>query len=128
MDYTRHAHKRMCQRNLSVDDIEFVIQHACPEYRTGVRFYHLLRKDLPPDLPGSSPYRRLVGTTVLVCHCECIITAYRNTNARKRDRRKQDYHLHECPYCGHKLADNYTEHPSPLTESITDLSYLHQDC
>ncbi len=98
--YTNHADKRMCQRNLSTEDIEFILKYACPRYRTGIRFYRLLKKDLPPNLPGSSPLRRLVGTTVLVCQCDCVITAYRNDQAHKRDRRKTAYDYRSCSSCG----------------------------
>lgn len=106
LHYTRHAYKRMCQRNLSDDDIDFIIRYADPEYRTGIRFYHLRRKDIPADIPGNSSYRRLVGTTVLVCHCECVITAYRNDRAHKRDRRKSNYDLRTCPVCGCVPGEN----------------------
>ncbi|MEL6152244.1 MAG: DUF4258 domain-containing protein [Chloroflexota bacterium] len=99
LHYTRHACSRMSQRNLKTDDVEFIIKHADAKYRTGVRFYRLRDKDLPDDLPGNSSYRRLVGTTVLVCHCECVITAYRNEQAHKKDRRKPDYDLRGCTDC-----------------------------
>ncbi len=106
LHYTNHAGKRMCQRNLSSDDVEFILKHACPQYRTGIRFYRLLKKDLPRDLEGNSPRRRLVGTTVLVCQCDCVITAYRNEQAHKRDRRKTPYDYRDCINCNCK-RDEY---------------------
>lgn len=101
LHYTKHANLRMCQRNLSTEDVEFIVRYAKPKYRTGVRFYRLVQKDLPKDLSGSSSFRRLVGTTVLVCQCECVITAYRNDKAHKRDRRKSNYDTRLCANCGH---------------------------
>jgi len=101
--YTHHADLRMCQRNLTHGDIEFVVRHGEVKYRTGLQFYRLLHKNLPSDLDGNSRFRRLVGTTVLLCSCGSVITAYRNQQAHKRDRRKAEYALKRrhtnCDHC-----------------------------
>lgn len=92
MNLSKHARTRAAQRNLSEEDINFIIKHGKAVRRTGAVFYQLRAKNIPDDLPGNHPYRRLVGSTVLMCACgETVVTAYRNGDAFKRDRRKAKY-------------------------------------
>ncbi len=108
--YTHHAGLRMCQRNLDRDDIDFIVQYGRLEYRTGLQFYRLLRKNLPPNLAGNSRFRRLVGTTVLVCRCGSVITAYRNSRAHKRDRRKAEYNAQPMQIAGCEFCEQAQAH------------------
>lgn len=101
-----HAQTRTAQRNLSNADIDFIVKHGERLHRTGVVFYQLHAQSIPRDLPGNHRYRRLVGSTVMLCSCEkTIITAYRNRDAFKRDKRKSKYSnktsYAPCPNCAH---------------------------
>ncbi len=88
--FSEHAIVRSEQRNLSYDEILFVVQYANRIHRAGGLFCQLRNKDMPDNIPGNHPYRRLVGTTVLLCpYCaQQVITAYRNKKAFLRDRQK----------------------------------------
>lgn len=101
---SRHAKWRSAQRNLSIDDMKFIIMHGKRVRKQGVIFYQLLAKKIPTDLPANHHFRRLVGSTVLTCQCgHFVITVYRNEKAQRRDRHKEKYRVGEqhqcCPYC-----------------------------
>ncbi|MBZ0303166.1 MAG: DUF4258 domain-containing protein [Anaerolineae bacterium] len=89
---SNHASTRSAQRNLSDDDIAFILQHGSRVHRTGVIFCQLRQKDLPPDTPGNHRHRQLAGTTVVTCRCgHTVITVYRDKRAFQRDTRKARY-------------------------------------
>ncbi len=101
---SNHASTRSAQRNLSDDDIAFIIQNGSRVHRTGVIFCQLRNKDLPRDTPGNHRHRQLVGTTVVLSKCgHYVITLYRNERAFQRDTRKRKYnavlYCEACP-CG----------------------------
>ncbi len=92
IELSDHAEIRAAQRNLSYDEICFILDYGTRQRRSGVIFYCLHRKQIPQDLPGSHPYRRLVGTTVIVSRDNTVVvTAYRNEEAYRHDRRKAKY-------------------------------------
>lgn len=82
---TSHAARRMAQRNVSLADAALVILYGAVEHRTGVEFYFLGHRNIPPgrerELEG------LVGTTVVVRRGR-IRTVYRNRRALSSIRRK----------------------------------------
>ncbi len=87
-----HAQKRCAQRNLTQDEVDFIITYGRRVRRTGVIFCQLRRRDLPDDLEGSHPYYRLVGSTVVLSNCgHHVLTAYRDERAFHRDNRKTKY-------------------------------------
>lgn len=89
---SEHANQRCAQRNLSQNEIQFIIAYGTLERRAGIEFYQLRQKDLPPDLPANDPCHRLVGSTVLLSKDSShVITAYRNQRAFRRDRQKSKY-------------------------------------
>ncbi|MBZ0275828.1 MAG: DUF4258 domain-containing protein [Anaerolineae bacterium] len=89
---SNHACQRCAQRNLSEDEIQFIVAYGTLERRAGIEFYQLRRKDLPVDLPANDVRRRLVGTTVLLSKDgPSVVTAYRNSRAFRRDRQKSKY-------------------------------------
>jgi hypothetical protein len=99
-----HARHRSAQRNLSDEDIDFIVQHGQHVHRTGVIFCQLRHKDLPTQIPGNHRYRQLVGTTVVLCRCgHYIVTLYREAKAFHRDRCKRKYNIQAtqdmCPCC-----------------------------
>ncbi len=74
-----HAKKRMAQRNLSLQDVHFVIKHGQELHRAGAVFFFLRKRDIPEKLQVDSTYTRLEGTVVVVSrHTPLITTVYRN--------------------------------------------------
>lgn len=92
IELSDHAVQRSAQRNLAYNEIQFIIDHGERTHAAGVIFCQLLRKNIPNQLPGSAPERRLVGSTVVISKDEeCVITLYRNTDALHKTRRKTRY-------------------------------------
>ena len=79
--YTQHAQLRMAQRNLSLDDISFVITYGTPSRRAGALHIVLRDKDIPRS--ESRTFARLEGTVVLLDDTETVVeTAYRGDRRR----------------------------------------------
>lgn len=78
MFQTRHALKRMAQRNLSERDVDYVLTHGCREFRGGVEFRYLRKRDIPPE--DQSEFARLEGTAIVVGSASDadVITVWRN--------------------------------------------------
>jgi hypothetical protein len=91
--YSEHAFKRMAQRGIHREDIEYVYEHGHRVYSGGVLHLFLRKKDIPKVDRGKSNARKLEGTTVLLSSDENaeVITAYRNKQALPQLRRKQKY-------------------------------------
>lgn len=98
MELSNHAIMRMAQRNLSAEDVEYVLRHGC-RVRSGGALHYFLRAD---DIPTADRKKveRLEGTTVLMDRWgQYIITVYRNRRGLKGIRRKVKWeieprHLH----------------------------------
>lgn len=90
---SKHAARRMAQRNLSVGDVALVLRFGRKEHRTGVKFFFLGERDVPPGQERG--LERLVGTTVVAAE-ECILTVYRNEKALARIKRKLKWRLSIC--------------------------------
>ena len=92
---SKHAILRMAQRNVSLSDLEYVLEHGERIYRTGITIYILRKRDIPQSDRKRSAITRLEGTVVLTgfrpdCRWE-VITIYRNKSARKEIRSKAKY-------------------------------------
>ena len=92
---TQHAVLRMAQRNISLRDLEYVLEHGERVYKTGVTIYVLRKRDILQKDRKNSDIMRLEGTVVLTGfsqdgHLE-IITMYRNKCASRTFRYKQKY-------------------------------------
>jgi hypothetical protein len=86
---SHHAEKRMAQRNISFEDIVFVLEHGRKLHKAGAVFFFLRRC----DIPGQRWQRcgRLEGTTVVLSReTATIITVYRNRQGLRRVKRKTD--------------------------------------
>lgn len=90
---SRHAARRMAQRNLSVGDVALVLRFGRKEHRTGVKFFFLGERDVPPG--QERELERLVGTTIVAAD-ECILTVYRNEKALAQIKRKLKWRLQVC--------------------------------
>jgi len=92
IQFDNHIDLRACQRNFSMNDLEFIIRYGHRIRRTGVIYCQMRRKDMPQDIPPNDPRQRLIGSTVILDKdARAVITAYRNPEAFKRDRRKAKY-------------------------------------
>jgi hypothetical protein len=98
---SEHASRRSAQRNLSYDEILFVIEHGKRLRNAGVVFIQLRVKDIPEAIPANHHYRRLIGSTVVLCSCgQHVITLYREDEAFRKDKRKTKYNQqHQCALC-----------------------------
>ena len=101
---SEHAIQRAMQRNVSFNEINFIIQHGKLLRNAGVSFRQLREKDWPDSLPGNHAYHRLIGTTVVLCKCGLfVVTLYREEEAFRKDKRKTRYNSTTqwvgCPHC-----------------------------
>ena len=92
---TKHAILRMAQRNVSLSDLEYVLEHGDRIYRTGITIYILRMRDILQNDRKNYAITRLQGTVVLTAFTQDgrleIITIYRNQSARKDIRSKAKY-------------------------------------
>ena len=92
---SQHAVLRMAQRNLSLNDLEYVLEHGERVHKTGIAFYVLRNRDIPRDDRKRAEITRLEGTVVLTSLMEDgnseIITMYRNKGAFRIIRCKAKY-------------------------------------
>ena len=85
---SQHARERIARRNLSAEDLEYVLQHGHRLRVAGVRIYHLRRRDIPYTDQRISRVSQLEGTTILVSRDNTVITAYRNRECLHRELQK----------------------------------------
>jgi hypothetical protein len=87
----------MAQRNVSLDDLEYVLEHGKRINTTGITVYILRKRDIPHDDRNKSEITRLEGTVILTGSTQDgnleIITAYRNKGAFKAFRSKAKYDI-----------------------------------
>ena len=90
---TRHAARRMAQRNLDLGDLAIVLRYGRKRHCAGAKFYFLGERDIPAGLERK--LKRLVGT-VLVTIGPNIITVYRHENAWRdiKHKCKRDLRTH----------------------------------
>lgn len=90
--YSDHSLRRMPQRNLWQNEIEFVIMYG-QEYQSAGVIHHFLRnKDILEHSRMGGKFDRLVGTMVLTDPTTGEVkTAYRNKAALKAAKRKKKY-------------------------------------
>jgi Domain of unknown function (DUF4258) len=101
MIVSQHAHQRLAQRNLTVDDVSLVCDYGIREHRAGVICYFLGRRQAQA-IQHVKDVERLIGVTVLCCpHCRCVITAYHNQHGMKRHRHKSKRQIitKQCSAC-----------------------------
>jgi len=95
LSVSNHAVLRMAQRNVSLDDLRYVIEHGICINRTGIAVYILRKRDIPSADRSKSKLTRLEGTVVLTGQTKNgdmkIITTYRDKCAFKMFRCKAKY-------------------------------------
>ena len=82
---SRHAVRRMAQRNVDTNDLYPVIRFGRLTHVAGAEFYFLGTRDLPPGL--RLDLERLVGITVVVREGQ-VLTVYRNRRSPGMIKRK----------------------------------------
>lgn len=87
---TDHALWRMAQRNISLEDVLFVLDHGQKLYRAGALFFYLRKCDIPQK--ARRQFGRLEGTTVVLSReAPLVLTVYRNRQSGLRHvKRKLD--------------------------------------
>jgi hypothetical protein len=93
LPFTKHARKRGARRNIAPDAVEYVVAHGRKIQRTGVTFFFLGRRDIPPDDRRASWASRLEGTIVLLTSDDDVITVYRNRRGLRAIQRKMKYRI-----------------------------------
>lgn len=88
---SRHAGRRLAQRNISLDDAAYVIAHGTVVFSGHARFVHLGWRDIPLDDRRNDHVRRLEGTVLVFDSASggCLTTAYRNRVRGLRDIRRK---------------------------------------
>ena len=93
---SHHAKLRLAQRNLSIDDVEYVLAYGQAHQAASATIVHLGRRDIPTRHQRESNLRRLEGTVLVLqgTHREQLVTVYRNRRRGSRDiKRKARYAL-----------------------------------
>ncbi len=74
---SNHAWQRMAQRNVSFEDVEYVLEHGEKIHRAGAVFFHLGKCNIPKA--QRRLVERLEGTIVVLSRdLSVILTVYRN--------------------------------------------------
>lgn len=86
-----HAHLRCAQRNLSPQQVAYILKHGIEIQRTGVTFITLRRCDLPRSHCKLNKYAKLEGAVILLSRDKGLITVYRNRRAFRDIHKKDKY-------------------------------------
>jgi hypothetical protein len=86
-----HASRRLAQRNLTTEDVQYVYAHGRLHHTGNATFVHLGLRDIPTEDRRYDRFRRLEGTVLVLdpatgCH---LTTAYRNRQHGSRDIRRK---------------------------------------
>ena len=115
VSFTWHARKRSARRNVAPNAVEYVLEYGRMVQRTGVTFFFLGRRDIPPCDRCASWASRLEGTIVIVASDGEVITLYRNRRGLRPIVRKMKYRL-----CGREQrAHDDEETDAPRIECAT---------
>jgi hypothetical protein len=91
---SRHAKHRQARRNVSVDDIHFVLANGQRFYCAGAMHVFLGRRDLPGERYVYQRYAHLEGTVLVLCDRGShlvLITIYRNRQGLRSIKAKAPY-------------------------------------
>jgi len=91
--FTWHARNRSARRNVAPDAVDYVLTHGRMIQRTGVMFFFLGWRDIPPCDRRASWASRLEGSIVIVAPHGAVVTIYRNRKGLRTIARKMKYQL-----------------------------------
>jgi hypothetical protein len=106
LSLTAHALARAARRNVAPDAVEYVLTYGRRIQRTGVTFYFLGKRDMPPADQCASWASRLEGTIVVVAPDGNVITVYRNRRGMHAIQRKLKYRLPGLGRCWARSESN----------------------
>lgn len=90
MDLSEHTQLRMAQRNLSLDDIQYVMEYAQKMHKAGALIFYLRKKDIPAWDQSNARIARLAGTAVVVTRDgRIVMTTWRNLRTGMRHVKKK---------------------------------------
>ena len=113
---TRHARARSARRNVTLDVVDYALAYGRTIQRTGITFYFLGRRDMPPaDLCGTWT-SRLEGVIVLVGPDGAVITVYRNRRGLHMIQRKMKYRLADFEHGWNVEQDQPASEREPRSE------------
>lgn len=95
ISFTSHARGRGARRNLAPDAVDYVLAYGRMIQRTGMTFFFLGGRDMPPADRRASWASRLEGTIILVAPDGAVITVYRNRCGLRAILRKMKYRIPE---------------------------------
>lgn len=79
LDITEHARKRMAQRNVSENEVSFILEHGQMTHCAGAILVTCRRKDIPKNKLVLDEFRRLDGVTIVMSReNSAIMTVWRN--------------------------------------------------
>jgi hypothetical protein len=87
--FSDHCRERMAQRNVSEEDVRYIVSRGACEYRTGVLCFTLPRRSIPAE---ERSLRASLESLVILVHDGYVITVYRNKRPMRHVRRKAKYH------------------------------------
>lgn len=89
-----HACRRLAQRNLTVEDVQYVYTHGRLHHSGKATFIHLGLRDIPEADRRDNRLRRLEGTVLVLDPAtgRHLTTAYRNRQRGSRDIRRKVKH------------------------------------
>lgn len=87
-----HADRRLAQRNLSFEDVQYVFAYGRKHHGGKALFIHLGLRDIPGAHRRDDRLRRLEGTILVLDPItgEHLTTAYRNRRHGSRDIRRKN--------------------------------------
>ena len=90
---TDHARQRMARRNVSKQQLSFILEHGEEMHCAGARLVYLRRKDIPEPLRRVDKFARLEGVTVVLSSdSPTVMTVWRNRrHGLRRIRHKPRY-------------------------------------
>lgn len=91
---TAHAKLRMAQRNLSNEEVSYVLLYGQSWHKAGATITYLREKDMPFADQAEQKLQRLIGAIVVTTtdSDRVILTAYRNRRSGLRNiKHKSDY-------------------------------------
>lgn len=99
---THHARTRQAQRNVSDEDIAFVLEYGRGIRSGGARHVFLGRRDMPKEAELCRRYAHLEGVVLVLDDtgdAPVLLTVYRNRSGLKAIRTKAKY----CRTAGHAV-------------------------
>lgn len=88
-----HARRRMAQRNVKIEHVQFVLDYGTPYHVAGTLHVYLRRKDIPQHRRHDPALMRLEGLAVVLCReASTVLTVWRNRqNGNKHIKHKSTY-------------------------------------